>query len=115
MYPNDEIRLRHMVDAAREAISFAEGKKLSDLDTDRQLALALTKSIEIIGEAATHISEPFKQRHSNIPWPQIVGMRNRLIHAYFDVDSDILWATVTKNLPALLAELEKIAPPEADQ
>ena len=112
MYPNDEIRLRHMRDSAAEALSFVEGKTRRDLDTDRQLVLALTKSIEIIGEAASRMSRSLVEAHPAIPWPQIRGMRNRLIHAYFEVDLDILWDTVTHNLPPLLAALEQILAPE---
>jgi len=98
-----------MREAAKEAVAFAEGKQRSDLDPDRQLVLALTKCIEIIGEAASNISEGTIQRHPNIPWPQIKGMRNRLIHAYYDVDLDILWDTVVHNLIPLVAELEKMS------
>jgi uncharacterized protein with HEPN domain len=112
MYPNDDTRLRHMRDAAKEAIAFTADKKRSDLDLDRQLVLALTKCIEIIGEAASNISEETRKRCPAIPWPQITGMRNRLIHAYFDVDLDILWDTAVHNLGPLVADLEKVIPPE---
>ena len=110
MYPDDATRLRHMQDAAREAISFVAGKQRSDLDTDRQLVLALCKCIEILGEAASQISADTRQRYPSIPWAQIVGMRNRLIHAYFHVDLDIVWDTVGHNLTPLVLELEKIFP-----
>ncbi len=113
MYQDDAPRLRHMRDAATEAIAFSEGKKRSDLDADRQLVLALTKCIEIIGEAASNISEETKKRCPSIPWPEIIGMRNRLIHAYFDVDLDVLWDTISHNLTQLVAELEGIVPPDS--
>lgn len=108
MYPNDETRLYHMRDSAAEALAFVEGRTRGDLESDRQLVLALAKSIEIIGEAASNVSEEFIARHPEIPWPQIRGMRNRLIHAYFDVDLDVLWDTVTHDLPPLLATLQRI-------
>ncbi len=107
---NDDIRLRHMLDYAREAILLAENRGRSDLDADRMLQLSLVRLVEIVGEAATRVSDSTRQRHPQIPWPQIAGMRNRLIHGYDFVDYDILWQTVTEDLPALVAALEPIAP-----
>ena len=86
MTKSDEIRLRHMLDAARDALGFAAGRSRADLDSDRMLALSLVKSIELIGEAAARVGAETRRRHSSIPWADIVGMRNRLIHAYYDVD-----------------------------
>ncbi len=102
-----------MLDAAKEARSFASGKKRSDLDNNRQLALALVKDIEIIGEAASKVSQETRTKHPAIPWLDIINMRNRLIHAYFDIDLEIVWDTATKDLLPLVAELEKIAGKEA--
>ena len=102
----DLIRLSHMRDAAREASSFVAGKSRFDLSHDRQLTLALVKSIEIVGEAAAKITDESKQALSEIPWRDIIAMRNRLIHVYFDLDLDILWETVTKELPLLLQVIE---------
>jgi uncharacterized protein with HEPN domain len=101
MRRQDEIRLRHMLDAVREAMSFARHRTRQDLDADRMLVLAVVKDIEIIGEAANSISQETRARLRHIPWRDIVGMRNRLIHAYFDVDLDVVWQTVTSDLPAL--------------
>ena len=81
MQGHDEIRPRHMLDAAREAVSFMHGRTRDDLDLDRQLVLALVKSIEIVGEAASRITESSRQELPQIPWDQIIGMRNRLVHA----------------------------------
>ena len=83
-----------MLDAAREAVSFARGRTRGDLNADRQLVLSLVKDIEIVGEAATRVSEPARRRLPEMPWERIVGMRNRLVHAYFDVNLDIVWKTV---------------------
>ncbi|MDA8162402.1 MAG: DUF86 domain-containing protein [Desulfobacteraceae bacterium] len=110
MRKDDAVRLKHMLDASREVISFAKGKNRSDLDTDRKLALALVKSIEIIGEAASKISAEGRDSHSHIPWASIISMRNRLIHAYYEIDLDILWKTVIEDIPPLLKELEQINP-----
>ena len=113
MSRDDEIRLRHMVDAAREASSFAAGRTREDLDTDRQLVMALVKEIEIVGEAAARVSEATREHMSNIPWDELIGMRNRLVHAYFDVNLDIVWQTVQEDLPKLVALLEPVEPPDA--
>jgi uncharacterized protein with HEPN domain len=107
--PNDDrVRLRHMFDAAREAIDFGRGKGRTDLDDDRLLVLGLLKCIEIVGEAAAHIGPDTKNRYPEIPWADIVGMRNRLVHAYFDIDPDRVWDTLEQDLPPLVATLEKI-------
>jgi len=108
MRRDNAIRLRHMLDAAEEAISFARGRKREDLDDNRMLVLSLVKDIEIIGEAATKVSEDCRCEHPEIPWKEIVTMRNRLIHAYFDVNPDIVWKTVTEELPSLTIELRRI-------
>lgn len=96
-----------MLDAAKEAISFAENKSLSDLYANRMLALSIVKSIEIIGEAASTVSKEFREKHKEIPWANIIAMRNRLIHVYFDIDLDRVWDTITDDLPALITLLEK--------
>ena len=100
-----------MRDAAIEAISFVKNYTRKDLDSDRSqirmLTLALVKDIEIIGEAASRISESCKTKYPQIPWPQMIGMRNRLTHAYFEIDLDIVWEVVTNDLPLLVVELEK--------
>jgi uncharacterized protein with HEPN domain len=106
MNESDVIRLRHMLDAAREALSFIAGRSSEDLSRDRMLVLALVKEIEIIGEAASRISDESRKALPRIPWPKIVAMRNRLIHAYADVDLSIVWDTLTGALPELLRELE---------
>ncbi|MCL4490394.1 MAG: DUF86 domain-containing protein [Nitrospirae bacterium] len=97
-----------MFDAAKEAVLFSEGKTRRSLNSDRKLVLALTKSIEIIGEAASKITPESCDSLPQIPWATIIGMRNRLIHAYYDINLDILWKTVKKDLPPLITELQKI-------
>ncbi len=114
MTKHDEIRLRHMIEAAREAVSFACGRVRSDLDIDRQLVLSLVKDIEIVGEAAAQITEPTRTELADIPWAKIVAMRNRLVHAYFSISLDVVWQTVQEDLPTLIADLERFVPPESD-
>ena len=108
MPSEDFIRLRHMFDAAEEARSFIIGRKREDLSDDRMLVLALVKDIEIIGEAAYRISDATKAKYTDIPWDDIVGMRHRMVHAYFDINLDILWRTVSDDLPDLMHTLRKI-------
>jgi len=112
MRKDDLIRLHHMLDAAREVLSFAEGKSRKDLNINRMLVLSLVKDIEIIGEAASKISQETRETLPQIPWAQVIGMRNRLIHAYFEIDLDVLWKTVLEDIHPLLFELKKLIPPE---
>lgn len=97
-----------MLDAAQSAVGFARNRDRADLDTDNMITLALVKAIEIIGEASTQISEEYKQHHPELPWAVMRGIRNRLVHAYFNVDLDIVWVTTTENLPPLIEQLERI-------
>jgi uncharacterized protein with HEPN domain len=102
------VRLRHMLDHAKEAVSLARGKNRADLDKDRLLNLALVRLLEIIGEAASRIPKNERDLYPNIPWPEMVGLRNRLIHGYDEVDFDILWQIVSSDLPPLIKNLEKL-------
>jgi uncharacterized protein with HEPN domain len=83
-----------------------------DLDTDLMLRFALVRAIEIVGEAASKLSLEMRAAAPSIHWPAIVAMRNRLVHAYFDIDHDVLWKTATEEIPALLSALRR-APPDA--
>ena len=105
MPPDDDVRLRHLTDAATTAIRFASDRSRADLDTDEMLTLALTKLVEIVGEAAKQVSGETKDAHPEIPWSAAARMRDRLVHHYFDIDLDVLWQTVTEDLPELLARL----------
>ena len=110
MREDDVIRLRHMLDAAREAVEFVRGRTRADLNGDRQLVLALVKDIEILGEAAYQVTPDTRGQAPSIPWDDMIGMRHRLVHAYFDIDLDILWKTAQDDLPRLIAELERVMP-----
>jgi uncharacterized protein with HEPN domain len=103
---DDRVRLRHMLDAANQAVAFVRGKKRRDLDDDLQLALALTRLVEILGEAAKNVSDTERRLHPAVPWRAIAGTRDRLAHAYFDVDLDLLWQIVSADLVALIPALE---------
>ncbi len=104
----DNVRLHHMLDSANEALSFAKGKNRSDLNDDRKLTLALVKCIEIIGEAATKVTPETRGKCPGIPWEEIITMRHRLIHGYFDIDLDRVWDTMTDDLPPLVKQLSFI-------
>ena len=109
MFEDDGVRIRHILDAAREAVGFVDGRGREDLDSDRMLSLSLVRLLEIIGEAARGVSAHFREAHPDLPWKSMAGMRDRLIHGYFDVNLDVVWETVTEDLPALVAQLETIA------
>lgn len=119
MLKDDRIRLQHMLEAAREALAFAEGKIREDLEHNRMLTLSLIRCLEIIGEAATRVSTETRELSPHIPWAQIVGMRNRLIHAYFDINLNLVWDTLADDLPPLVQTLTQILaqniPPEPPQ
>ena len=108
MHKDDFIRLRHMLDAAKELEDFTHSKTRQDLDDDRLLALGVIKAIEIVGEAASKVSTDVKSQFSDIPWEDITGMRNRLIHVYFRVDLNRVWDTVKEDIPKLKSILERI-------
>jgi len=112
MRPNDLVRLRHILDAARSAREFVRCRRREDLDHDLQLVWALVKAIEIIGEAASQLSPDTRLKVAAVPWDKIIGMRHRLVHAYFDINLDILWKTVQDGLRPLINELEKHVPKE---
>jgi uncharacterized protein with HEPN domain len=97
-----------MLEAASDAVDFASARQRSDLDQDKMLALALVKAIEIIGEAASRVSQEGRAAHPAIPWSAIVAMRNRLIHGYFSIDHDVVWSTVTEELPPLIRKLQAL-------
>ena len=89
-----------MLDAVDAAAGFIAGRSRGDLDQDQMLLFALVRAIEIVGEAASKVSEETRPSVA-IPWMAVVGMRNRLIHGYFDIDRDVLWATAVQSLPQL--------------
>lgn len=105
--------LLDMLLAARDALSFTEGMSFDDFVRDRRTQLSVLKSVEIVGEAAAQVREDLRRAEPDIPWREIVGMRNRLVHVYFDIDLPLVWDTVRHDLPDLIARLEPLVPPEA--
>ena len=104
----DIIRLRHILDASYKIINFADKRKRGELDKDEMLISALIRQIEIIGEAATKISNDVREQLPEIPWRSMIGMRNMLIHMYDDVNLDTVWYTIRFSIPKLIEDLEKI-------
>ena len=104
----DAVRVRHIRDAARDAVRFVEGKSRADMEANEMLCLALVRLLEIIGEAANGISPDLRKKYPTVHWAGMTGMRNRLIHGYFDVNLDVVWETVTKDLPPLVTEMELV-------
>nr|WP_316643999.1 HepT-like ribonuclease domain-containing protein [uncultured Roseateles sp.] len=95
-----------MIEATQTAQGFIGGRVSADLSKDKMLLFAVVRAIEIIGEAAARISPELKTSMPDIPWAAIVGMRNRVVHAYFSIDTEIVWNTVNAELPLLLPALQ---------
>lgn len=115
MRKDDLTRLRHMIEFAQGALGFTENRTREDLDHDQMLTLALIKAIETVGEAAYKLSPEFRDRHPELPWPSIMGMRHKLIHAYFDINLDMVWHTTVNELQPLIQALEKIIASESPE
>lgn len=102
MRPEDAIRLAHMIDAGERALEFVENRRRGDLENDPQLTFALTRAIEIFGEAASKIAPDTRRSLTQIPWVPMIGMRNRVVHAYFQINLNVIWKTATQEIPKLL-------------
>ena len=110
---DDGVRLRHMLDHAREAVELCRGRSRGDLDSDRLFGLAMTRIVEIVGEAAARVSEQTRGQYPQIPWSQIIGARNRLIHGYDQINPDILWDILELDMPSLAEKLNTILEAES--
>jgi len=112
------VALQQMLEAARRAVAITSDRSRDDLDSDGLLYLAVVRVLEVLGEAASRVPRSDRARHPAIPWAEVVGLRNRLIHGYDAVDLDIVWSIVKDDVPALLVELERAievtGPPAAD-
>jgi uncharacterized protein with HEPN domain len=98
-----------MIEACESVQRFIQGRRRPDFESDQMLLFAVVRAIEVLGEAAGKVSEDTRSAYPEIPWPEIINMRNRLIHGYFDIDVDIVWNTASIELPALLTDLRRIA------
>jgi len=96
--------------AAIESIErFIEGMSFEDFQQDDKTASAVIRKFEIIGEASRNISDNIKQRHPEVPWREMAGMRDRLIHGYFGVDYNLVWSTIKNRLPIARQMIQKIS------
>jgi uncharacterized protein with HEPN domain len=107
MNNDDRWRLGHIADSLRSAMNFVRDRQRDDLDKDEMLVFALMRAIEVAGEAASKISAEGRNELPDLPWPEMIGMRNRLVHAYFSVDLNILWDTVIRAVPPLAARINE--------
>ena len=105
---NDGKRLGHMLDAALEARQFLHDQSEEAFMRERMAQLAIDKLVQIIGEAANNVTSGYRTANDQIPWTDMIGMRHRLVHVYYETDLNILWSTVKDNLPPLIAELERM-------
>jgi uncharacterized protein with HEPN domain len=108
MPPDDRTRLQHIAEAADLVLQFIKGRTRNDLDSDAMLLLAVVRALEIIGEAANNVSAETRANLPDLPWTQMIGMRHRLVHAYFDVNRDIVWSTATQAVPPLAERLKTL-------
>ena len=104
----DMARLWDMLDASKAILEFIQGRRYEDILTDRMLRSAIERNLEIVGEAAGHVSKNTRQKAPNIPWKAIVGLRNVLAHEYGEILYDRLWRICTNELPKLITRLEEI-------
>ena len=100
--------LQDIVDWMENALSFVEGVDRQDFASDLKTRAVAERAIEIIGEASKNVPDDVRSRFPDVPWQQMTGMRDRVAHAYFGVDYDILWDTVTEAIPALLPEMQRV-------
>jgi uncharacterized protein with HEPN domain len=116
MLPDRDVtRLWHMLEAAKHVLGFAEGREAADLSRDLEFAFAVRYGLEVIGEAAAQVSCDTRKQLPRVEWPDIVSFRNRLVHVYFSIDPEIVWETITRDLPYLVTLLEEALrdyPPE---
>ncbi len=107
--PQDDVtRLCHILDSAERALRIAARHRREDLVVDEEFELALTKSVEVVGEAASRVSVECQARNPEVPWADVIGMRHRLVHGYYDVNLDILWNTVATDLPPLINQIQRV-------
>ena len=115
MKKDDIVYVGHMFDSAMAAVGKLHDCPRDRFDADDNLRLALTHLIQTIGEAARQVSTEFRQRNDSVPWAKIIGMRNKVVHDYMQVDYDLVWDVVIHELPGLIVELGMlVAPPTTD-
>jgi uncharacterized protein with HEPN domain len=112
MQKDDSIYVGHMLDTARKVLARVRGKGRSDFDASEDLRVTVAHFIQVIGEAASRVSLPTRERHPEIPWNAVIGMRHRIVHDYMSVDEDVVWEVATRDLEPLAEALSRLLPPE---
>ena len=102
----DNIRLEHIVQAIERIKRYTNGKRFEDLEEDDMMYYAVVKNIEIIGEASNMLTSEFKNDHPLTPWKMVTGMRNYIVHEYFQVDNTVIWDVIQNDLPELEAQIK---------
>ena len=100
--------LRDMLENAEKALSFVDGMDYDEFEADDKAVYAVIRAFEIIGEAARQIPESIQNANPAIPWREIAGMRNKLTHEYFGVNTKVVWRTVHEDLPVIIPHLRKM-------
>jgi len=108
MIKNDQVYLEHILEAINKIENFTRKITRFDFDGNVMIQDAVIRNIEIIGEATKKISKPFTQSHQEIPWSDMAGMRDKLIHDYLDVDIEVVWKTIEVDLPLLKKMISKL-------
>lgn len=103
---SDEIYLRHILEAIEKIERYTNGLTRNAFERSDLVIDGVIRELEIIGEAARNIGKAFQQDHSDIPFAKMIGMRNLLIHEYFGVNVDLVWKTVTEDLPVLMEQVQ---------
>lgn len=104
--PSDRERLAHMLDAARDVLTYATGRKREDLDSDSMFRRATVNALQVIGEAAARVTDQGRARVPSLPWGKIVAARHILVHVYWGIDTEQVWRMATENVPAMIVVLE---------
>ena len=108
MIRDDSVYLAHIKDAIQQIIAYTEGMDYGEFRAARMVQDAVIRQFEIIGEAAKNLSTEFRSRHCSIPWKDLAGFRDKLIHQYFGVDLSTVWRSVVDDIPALMEELNRL-------
>ena len=108
------LTLLQIIEFADEIAELLTGRTREDLDANAEFHRALERCVELIGEAATRLPAEFREKYNAVPWRQIIGMRNAMIHGYDTVDADVLWDAASRDVPGLRAMIAVISPGQED-
>jgi uncharacterized protein with HEPN domain len=110
MPKDDAVYVGQMLDSARKIAVRMTNTSRAEYEASEDIQIVLAFLIQRIGEAAARLSEPFVKAHPQIPWRRIIGMRNRIVHDYINIDADVVWEVATRNTPTLIQQLESLDP-----